>query len=144
VSTFPRIWRTSAIHWSLVTGNAPAFLRPFVDITERKAGGRGGAGREMVCRAMRLVIFIIIFIFCRIEITNQNTGNARHVPGRKESIKILAIEDDPTHLKLAILVLSAAGHKVSDAKAAEQASTRSNKTNQILSYSIWPCPASGD
>lgn len=31
------------------------------------------------------------------------------------------IEDDPTHLKLAILVLSAAGHKVSDADAAEQA-----------------------
>ena len=31
------------------------------------------------------------------------------------------IEDDPTHLKLAKAVLSAAGHKVSDAEAAELA-----------------------
>jgi len=31
------------------------------------------------------------------------------------------IEDDPTHLKLAKLVLSAAGHNVSDAEAAKQA-----------------------
>jgi two-component system cell cycle response regulator len=35
-------------------------------------------------------------------------------------MKIFVIEDDPTHLKLAKLVLSAAGHKVSDAEAAEQ------------------------
>jgi CheY-like chemotaxis protein len=31
------------------------------------------------------------------------------------------IEDDPTHLKLATLVLSAAGHKVSGAEVAQQA-----------------------
>jgi CheY-like chemotaxis protein len=36
-------------------------------------------------------------------------------------MKILVIEDDPTHLKLAKLVLSAAGHQVSEAEAAEQA-----------------------
>ena len=36
-------------------------------------------------------------------------------------MKVLVIEDDPTHLKLANLVLSAAGHQVSDAEAAEQA-----------------------
>jgi CheY-like chemotaxis protein len=36
-------------------------------------------------------------------------------------MKILVIEDHPTQLKLAHLVLSAAGHEVSDAGAAEQA-----------------------
>jgi len=36
-------------------------------------------------------------------------------------MKILVIEDNPTQLKLAHLVLSAAGHQVSDASAAEQA-----------------------
>jgi CheY-like chemotaxis protein len=38
-------------------------------------------------------------------------------------MKILVIEDHPTQLKLAHLVLSAAGHEVSDAAAAEQAFT---------------------
>jgi CheY-like chemotaxis protein len=36
-------------------------------------------------------------------------------------MNILVIEDDPSHLKLAHLVLSAAGHRVSDAEAADQA-----------------------
>ena len=36
-------------------------------------------------------------------------------------MKILVIEDHPTQLKLAHVVLSAAGHQVSDATAAEQA-----------------------
>ena len=36
-------------------------------------------------------------------------------------MNILVVEDNPSHLKLARLVLSAAGHKVSDAEAAEQA-----------------------
>jgi two-component system cell cycle response regulator len=36
-------------------------------------------------------------------------------------MKILVIEDHPAQLKLAHLVLSAAGHEVSDAVAAEQA-----------------------
>jgi CheY-like chemotaxis protein len=38
-------------------------------------------------------------------------------------MKILVIEDHPTQLKLAHLVLSAAGHEVSDAGASEQAFT---------------------
>ena len=38
-------------------------------------------------------------------------------------MKILVIEDHPTQLKLARVVLSAAGHEVSDAEAAEQAFT---------------------
>ena len=38
-------------------------------------------------------------------------------------MKILVIEDHPTQLKLARVVLSAAGHQVSDAVAAEQAFT---------------------
>jgi DNA-binding response OmpR family regulator len=36
-------------------------------------------------------------------------------------MNILVLEDDPTHLKLARSVLTAAGHKVSDAERAEQA-----------------------
>ena len=36
-------------------------------------------------------------------------------------MNILVVEDNPSHLKLARLVLSAAGHNVSDAEAAEQA-----------------------
>lgn len=35
-------------------------------------------------------------------------------------MNIFVIEDDPTHLKLAKLVLKAAGYRVSDAEAAEQ------------------------
>jgi two-component system cell cycle response regulator len=35
-------------------------------------------------------------------------------------MNILVAEDNPSHLKLAHLVLSAAGHKVSNAEAAEQ------------------------
>jgi CheY-like chemotaxis protein len=38
----------------------------------------------------------------------------------KENMNILVIEDDPTHLKLAKLVLSAAGNEVSAGEAAEQ------------------------
>lgn len=38
-------------------------------------------------------------------------------------MKILVVEDHPTQLKLARVVLSAAGHQVSDATAAEQAFT---------------------
>ena len=37
------------------------------------------------------------------------------------TMKILVVEDNPTHMKLASLVLSAAGHKVSESEAAEQA-----------------------
>jgi len=40
---------------------------------------------------------------------------------RKGTINILVVEDDPIHLKLAKLVLSAAGFYVRDAEAAEQA-----------------------
>ena len=36
-------------------------------------------------------------------------------------MNILVIEDNPSHLKLAHLVLGAAGHTVNDAQAAEQA-----------------------
>jgi CheY-like chemotaxis protein len=36
-------------------------------------------------------------------------------------MKVLVVEDDPTHLKLVSLVLSAAGHKVNPAEAAEVA-----------------------
>ena len=36
-------------------------------------------------------------------------------------MNILVIEDNPSHLKLAHLVLGAAGHTVNDAEAAEQA-----------------------
>jgi CheY-like chemotaxis protein len=52
----------------------------------------------------------------------------------KEIIKILVIEDNPTHLKLATLVLSAAGLKVSQAKAAERAfsAIRQEKPEVIL------------
>jgi CheY-like chemotaxis protein len=38
-------------------------------------------------------------------------------------LNILVIEDNPSHLKLAHLVLSAAGYDVNDAEAAEQALT---------------------
>jgi CheY-like chemotaxis protein len=53
---------------------------------------------------------------------------------RKEVIKILVIEDDPTHLKLARLVLTAAGHEVSEAEAAEQAfsAIKKEKPDAIL------------
>ena len=49
-------------------------------------------------------------------------------------MNILVIEDNPSHLKLAHLVLSAAGHKVSDAEAAEQAfaSIKQEKPQVIL------------
>jgi two-component system cell cycle response regulator len=51
-------------------------------------------------------------------------GNAQRMTCKKrcseESMNILVIDDDPTHLKLATLVLDAAGHRVSDAEAAEQ------------------------
>jgi CheY-like chemotaxis protein len=47
---------------------------------------------------------------------------------------ILVIEDNPMHMKLASLVLTAAGHKVSDAEAADQAfrSIRLQKPELIL------------
>jgi CheY-like chemotaxis protein len=50
------------------------------------------------------------------------------------------IEDDPTHLKLAKLVLSAAGHNVSDAEAAEQAldAIKQEKPDVILLDLVLP------
>jgi CheY-like chemotaxis protein len=49
-------------------------------------------------------------------------------------MNILVIEDNPSHLKLAHLVLSAAGHKVSGIEAAEEAfnSIRQEKPQVIL------------
>ena len=49
-------------------------------------------------------------------------------------MNILVIEDNPSHLKLAHLVLSAAGHHVNDAEAAEQAFTtiKHDRPNVIL------------
>jgi CheY-like chemotaxis protein len=49
-------------------------------------------------------------------------------------IKILIIEDDPSHLKLAHLVLSSAGHKVSKANRAVQAldAIRQDRPDVIL------------
>lgn len=49
-------------------------------------------------------------------------------------MNILVIEDNPTHLKLASLVLSAAGHNVTDAEAAEHAfrAIKQNKLDVIL------------
>jgi DNA-binding response OmpR family regulator len=50
------------------------------------------------------------------------------------------IEDDPTHLKLAKLVVSAAGHNVSDAEAAEQAldAIKQEKPDVILLDLVLP------
>ena len=50
------------------------------------------------------------------------------------------VEDDPTHLKLAKLVLSAAGHNVSDAEAAEQAldTIKQEKPDVILLDLVLP------
>ena len=50
------------------------------------------------------------------------------------------IEDDPTHLNLAKAVLSAAGHKVSDAEAAELAfdAIRQEKPDLILLDLVLP------
>ena len=49
-------------------------------------------------------------------------------------MNILVVEDNPSHLKLARLVLSTAGHSVSDAEAAEQAfvSIKQEKPQVIL------------
>jgi CheY-like chemotaxis protein len=49
-------------------------------------------------------------------------------------MNILVVEDNPSHLKLAHLVLSSAGHKVSEAEAAEQAfnSIKQDKPQVIL------------
>jgi CheY-like chemotaxis protein len=49
-------------------------------------------------------------------------------------MNILVVEDNPSHLKLAHLVLSADGHKVSDAEAAEQTfnSIKQEKPQVIL------------
>ena len=49
-------------------------------------------------------------------------------------MNILVVEDNPSHLKLAHLVLTAAGHKVSDAEAATQAfnSIKQEKPQVIL------------
>jgi CheY-like chemotaxis protein len=49
-------------------------------------------------------------------------------------MNILVVEDNPSHLKLAHLVLSAAGHNVSGIEAAEQAfnSIRQDKPQVIL------------
>jgi CheY-like chemotaxis protein len=49
-------------------------------------------------------------------------------------MNILVIEDDPTHLKLAKLVLSAAGYRVSDAEEAELGvlAIQRNKPDVIL------------
>ncbi len=49
-------------------------------------------------------------------------------------MNILVVEDNRSHLKLAHLVLSSAGHKVSDAEAAEQAfdSIRQERPQVIL------------
>jgi CheY-like chemotaxis protein len=50
------------------------------------------------------------------------------------TINILLIEDDPSHLKLTHLVLSAAGHSVTDAEAADKAldSIKREKPELIL------------
>jgi two-component system cell cycle response regulator len=97
------------------------------------------AGREMVA-AMRFTIFAVFFISGRIDTTNLITDERQSGPRRKESIKILVIEDDPTHLKLAKLVLSAAGHNVSDAEAAEQAldAIKQEKPDVILLDLVLP------
>ena len=52
----------------------------------------------------------------------------------RRTINILVIEDDPSHLKLAHLVLSGAGHKVTEAEAAEEAlnSIKRDKPQIIL------------
>jgi CheY-like chemotaxis protein len=47
-------------------------------------------------------------------------------------MKILVIEDHPSQLKLAHLVLSAAGHEVSDARAAEEALDAINRERPQL------------
>jgi CheY-like chemotaxis protein len=47
------------------------------------------------------------------------------------------IEDDPTHLKLAKLVLSAAGHNVSDAEAAEQALDPETRTIPVVAVTAY-------
>jgi two-component system, cell cycle response regulator len=61
----------------------------------------------------------------RRELPRQIAGFLQRAAGERnhwrETINILVIEDDPTHLKLAKVVLSAAGHKVRDADAAERA-----------------------
>jgi CheY-like chemotaxis protein len=55
-------------------------------------------------------------------------------------VKILVVEDHPTQLKLAHHVLSAAGHDVSDAGAAEQAFTaiKADRPQLILLDLILP------
>jgi len=55
-------------------------------------------------------------------------------------MKILVIEDHPTQLKLAHLVLSAAGHEVSDAGASEQAfiAIREDRPQLILVDLVLP------
>jgi DNA-binding response OmpR family regulator len=55
-------------------------------------------------------------------------------------MKILVIEDHPTQLKLAHLVLSAAGHEVSDAGASEQAfiAIRADRPQLILVDLVLP------
>src|SRR5690242_1041261 len=55
-------------------------------------------------------------------------------------MNILVVEDNPSHLKLARLVLSAAGHEVSNAEAAEQAfnSIKEQKPQVILLDLILP------
>jgi two-component system cell cycle response regulator len=54
--------------------------------------------------------------------------------GKKLTLKILVIEDTPSDLKLAQLVLTGAGHNVSGAEAAEQAlrAVKQNKPHIIL------------
>jgi len=47
-------------------------------------------------------------------------------------MNILVIEDDPSHLKLARLVLDAAGHKVSAAEAAEGFDTIKRERPQVV------------
>jgi len=55
-------------------------------------------------------------------------------------MNILVVEDNPSHLKLARLVLSAAGHTVNNAEAAEQAfnSIKHDKPQVILLDLILP------
>jgi len=57
-------------------------------------------------------------------------------------MRILVVEDEPSSLKLAHLVLSSDGHEVTQAEAVDQAMDEISKSEPQVILSTWSCRTS--